>query len=102
MKMKEDKVYLLLTKIPKGKATTYGRIADKLGISVREVGRILSKNEYPDKFPCYKVVRSDGSLGGYTMGNRNNRNTVNIKKKKLINDGVKFYKGKVDKSCIIA
>lgn len=100
MKTKEDKVYNLLTKIPKGKVTTYGKIAKKLSISAREVGRILSKNEHPDKFPCYKVVRSDGSLGGYTIGNRNDSSTLEIKKKKLISDNVKFNKDKVDKSCI--
>ena len=41
MKTKEEKVYFLLTKIPKGKVTTYGSIAAKLGISAREVGKIL-------------------------------------------------------------
>ncbi len=100
MTTKEDKVYLLLTKIPKGKVITYGRIAKKIGISPREVGRILSRNEHPEKFPCYKVVRSDGSLGGYTIGNRNDSSTLRIKKRKLIMDGVKFNKEKVDKSCI--
>jgi O-6-methylguanine DNA methyltransferase len=100
MVTKEDKVYLLLTKIPKGKVTTYGKIAKKLGISPREIGRILSRNEHPEKFPCYKVVRSDGSLGGYTIGNRNDSNTLKVKKRKLIMDGVKFNKDRVDKSCI--
>ena len=97
---KEDKVYLLLTKIPKGKVTTYGKIAKKLNISPREIGRILSRNEHPKKFPCYKVVRSDGSLGGYTIGNRNDSGTIKIKKRKLIMDGVKLNKDIVDKSCI--
>ena len=97
---KEDKVYLLLTKIPKGNVTTYGRIAKKLSISAREVGRILSRNKHPEKFPCYKVVRSDGSLGGYTIGNRNDSSTLKVKRRKLISDGVKFNKYKVDKSCI--
>ncbi len=101
MTTKEDKVYLLLTKIPKGKVITYGRIAKKIGISPREVGRILSRNEHPEKFPCYKVVRSDGSLGGYTIGNRNDSNTLKIKKEKLVGDGVKFNKNKVDRSCIL-
>ncbi len=100
MKTKAEKVYILLTKIPKGKVTTYGSIAEKLGIHAREVGRLLSENEHPDKFPCYKVVRSDGSLGGYTIGNRNDSSTLKVKKKKLIKDGVKFNKDKVDKSCI--
>ncbi|MCL4397034.1 MGMT family protein [Candidatus Parvarchaeota archaeon] len=98
MKTKEDNVYLLLKKIPKGKVTTYGSMAEKLGISAREVGRILSRNEKPDKFPCYKVVRSDGSLGGYTLGDRNDSSTLKVKRKKLINDKVKFNKNKIDSS----
>ncbi|MCL4362042.1 MAG: MGMT family protein [Candidatus Parvarchaeota archaeon] len=98
MKTKEDKVYLLLTKIPRGKVTTYGSLARKLNISPREVGKILSRNEHPEKFPCYKVVRSDGSLGGYTIGKRNDSNTLKIKKKKLVKDGVKFHNNKVDRS----
>jgi len=101
MTTKEDKVYLLLTKIPKGKVITYGRIAKKFGISPREVGRILSRNEHPERFTCYKVVRSDGSLGGYTIGNRNDSSTLKIKKEKLVRDGVKFNKDKVDRSCIL-
>ncbi len=100
MKTKEDNVYFLLTKIPNGKVTTYGSIAEKLGISAREVGRILSRNKHPEKFPCYKVVRSDGSLGGYTIRNRNDSSTLKVKRKKLIKDRVKFNEDKVDKSCI--
>ena len=101
MTTKEDKIYLLLTKIPKGKVITYGRIAKKIGISPREVGRILSRNEHPENFPCYKVVRSDGGLGGYTIGNRNDSSTLKVKKEKLVRDGVKFNKDKVDRSCIL-
>ncbi len=101
MTTKEDKIYLLLTKIPKGKVITYGDIARKVGISPREVGRILSRNEHPEKFPCYKVVRSDGGLGGYTIGNRNDSSTLKVKKEKLVRDGVKFNKDKVDRSCIL-
>ncbi|MCL4398181.1 MAG: MGMT family protein [Candidatus Parvarchaeota archaeon] len=100
MKNKEKRVYLLLKKIPKGKAATYGGIAEKLRMSPREVGKILSRNEHPEKFPCYKVVRSDGALGGYTIKNRNDSATLTVKKRKLIEDGVKFNKDKLDRSSI--
>jgi alkylated DNA nucleotide flippase Atl1 len=56
----------LLTKIPKGKVTTYKILAKKLKIHPRVVGKLLSKNPNGDKYPCYKVIRSDGRLGGYT------------------------------------
>jgi O-6-methylguanine DNA methyltransferase len=55
----------LLCQIPKGKVTTYGALALKLGTSPRAVGAMLAKND-PKKAPCYKVVMSDGRLGGYS------------------------------------
>ena len=84
------KVYRLLTKIPLGKVSTYGAIASRLKMSPRLVGRILSQNGHPDLYPCYRVIRSDGSLGGYTIGSVNNEHSLAVKKKKLISDGVKF------------
>ncbi len=61
-------VYGLLREIPKGKITTYGILARILGDvrASRAIGRILSKNKYPDEIPCFKVIKSDGTLGGYT------------------------------------
>jgi methylated-DNA-[protein]-cysteine S-methyltransferase len=96
------KVYKLLQKVPKGKATTYGSIARALGINPRFVGRILSVNVHPSKYPCYKVVRADGSLGGYTVDNKNNKKTLEIKENKLIGDGVSFDRNKVSSECLFA
>jgi methylated-DNA-[protein]-cysteine S-methyltransferase len=98
MKSKEKEVYLLLKRIPRGKVTTYGDIARKLNINPRQVGRILSRNEHPIEFPCYKVVRSDGNLGGYTIKGKNNRDTLKIKARKLLEDEVKVNNGRVDKA----
>ena len=97
-----QEVYRSLQKIPKGKATTYGSIAKRLDLNPRQVGRILSKNERPAEYPCYKVVRSDGSLGGYTIRDKNDAATLDIKKKKLLADGVFFDKGKVDKASLMS
>lgn len=52
----------LLKKIPKGKVTTYKIVARKLGIHPRVAGKLLSKNPYPNKYPCYRVVYSDGKV----------------------------------------
>jgi methylated-DNA-[protein]-cysteine S-methyltransferase len=59
------KMRQLLRRIPKGKVTTYGALAKKLGTSPRAVGMMLKHND-PRAAPCYKVVRADGSLGGYS------------------------------------
>ncbi len=53
---------LLLTKIPRGKVTTYKIVAKKLRIHPRVAGRLLSNNPYPNKYPCYRVVFSDGRV----------------------------------------
>lgn len=60
----KSKIFRHLRKIPKGKTTTYKELAEKFSTSPRAVGMILKSNK--DKsVPCYKVIKSDGSLGGY-------------------------------------
>ena len=59
---KMRKLQILLTKIPKGKVTTYKIVAKKLRIHPRTAGRLLSKNPFPNKYPCYRVVFSDGRV----------------------------------------
>ncbi len=81
---------LLLNGIPKGRVTTYGILAERLGTSPRAVGMMLSCND-PKKAPCYKVVKADGSLGGYSGAGG-----VKTKVKLLENDGIDVRNGKVD------
>lgn len=95
------RVYQLLRRIPRGKATTYGAIGRRLDLNPRFVGRILSKNEHPRDYPCYKVVKSDGSLGGYTMKGGSTATSIKIKKKKLLADGVTFRNGRVARSSLV-
>jgi len=55
-----------LRQIPPGRVTTYGILADFLDIrSPRAVGQALRANPYAPVVPCHRVVRQDGSLGGY-------------------------------------
>lgn len=100
MENKEERVYNLLKRIPKGKVTTYGIISRKTGLSPKEVGRILSRNKHPIEFPCYKVVMSDGTVGGYTIGGRNDESTAKRKIQKLHADKVIFNKGKIAKKSL--
>jgi O6-methylguanine-DNA--protein-cysteine methyltransferase len=90
-----QRVYSLLKSIPGGKVTTYGAIGKKLCINPRFVGRILSENGHPKEYPCYKVIRSDGNLGGYTLGDANDKNSIVIKKRKLMRDGIELKGDKV-------
>lgn len=59
------RVYALLKRVPKGKITTYGRLADALGSSPRAVGGALRLNPFAPIVPCHRVVKSDFSIGGF-------------------------------------
>lgn len=62
--------YELVEQIPEGTVTTYGDLAEALGDkrAARAVGRMLNQNPRPIEVPCHRVVRSDGSIGGYDNG----------------------------------
>ena len=53
--------------IPRGRVSTYGRIAAHLGVpgGARAVGNALATNPFPIVIPCHRAIRSDGTLGGY-------------------------------------
>jgi O-6-methylguanine DNA methyltransferase len=56
--------------IPFGEMRPYGWIAERIGSpkAVRAVGTALGRNPVPIVVPCHRVLRSDGSLGGYAFG----------------------------------
>jgi methylated-DNA-[protein]-cysteine S-methyltransferase len=62
------KVWIYLRTIPKGKVKTYKQVA--IGInrpkSARAVANACAKNPYAPKIPCHRVIRTDGTLGGYS------------------------------------
>jgi len=93
------KVLGAIKKIPKGRVTTYGEVARAIGRpkAVRAVGRALHKNPYAPKWPCHRVVKSDGGIGGYAGGvNRKigllNKEGVLVGDKKIIEFEKVLYK----------
>jgi methylated-DNA-[protein]-cysteine S-methyltransferase len=56
--------------IPRGKVSTYQRIAGHLGDprAARAVGTALAHNPFPIIVPCHRAIRSDGTLGGFQGG----------------------------------
>ena len=64
------KVYEVLKTIPYGRTRTYGEIAEAIGHpkAVRAVARACATNPTAMVIPCHRVVRKDGSLGGYRWG----------------------------------
>ena len=64
------KVLEVTAKIPLGETRSYKWVARQVGSpkAVRAVGQALKRNPFPVTIPCHRVVREDGSLGGYSGG----------------------------------
>ena len=82
------KVWNAISNIPKGQVKTYKELARliKKPKATRAVANACGKNPYPIKIPCHRVIRSDGSLGGYS-GRGGIRTKKNILKKEGFNFG---------------
>ncbi len=79
-----ERAVLLKTRhIPRGEVRTYGWIAREIGEprAAKEVGMALSRNPILYLIPCHRVVRSDGSLGGYAGGG------MRVKRELLLREG---------------
>ena len=65
----QKQVYEIVKKIPKGKVMTYKEVAKAVNRprACRAIGNVLNKNTDP-QMPCHRVIRSDGSIGGYRKG----------------------------------
>ena len=62
----QKKIWKELKKIKVGNTTTYGKIAKKYKLSPRYIGKICGQNNLLLVVPCHRVIRTDGSLGGFT------------------------------------
>ena len=79
------KVWRFIKKIPKGSIKTYAQVAKEIGkpLAIRAVANAIGKNPYPPKIPCHRIIRSNGTLGGYS-------GKGGVKRKKLLlkNEGI--------------
>ena len=60
------KIWKELIKIPYGKTKSYGEIAKIVKTSPRYVGNVCGQNKHILLVPCHRVIRTDGSLGGFS------------------------------------
>ena len=83
----QKKVWNFLKKIPRGTTKTYSQVAIGIGkpLAVRAVANAIAKNPSPPKIPCHRVIRSDGSLGGYS-----GKGGIKFKKMLLKKEGIKL------------
>jgi O-6-methylguanine DNA methyltransferase len=67
-----QKVYNVVSKIPKGTTMTYAEVAEAAGHpgAFRAVGSLMSHN-YDSSIPCHRVIHSDGRTGHYNRGDAN-------------------------------
>ena len=71
--------------IPRGRVSTYGHLAVKLGrpSASRAVGTALARNLFPIVIPCHRTVWGDGTLGGFAGG-------LKMKRVLLEMEGIRF------------
>ena len=72
------KIWKELKKIPYGKTKSYGEIAKIVKTSPRYVGNVCGQNKHILIVPCHRVIRTDGSLGGFSS-----RGGLSLKKRLL-------------------
>ncbi|MFA5146212.1 MAG: MGMT family protein [Candidatus Omnitrophota bacterium] len=79
----ERRVYEAVSGIPRGEVRSYAWVARMAGSpkACRAVGNALNKNRYTDIIPCHRVIKSDGSIGGYARG-------TSAKRRMLKSEGV--------------
>ena len=82
-----EKIYKIVSSIPKGKVMTYKQIADIVKTTPRVVGFALHANKDPKNIPCHRVIKSNGTLAkGYAFGGAEKQ------KELLKKEGIVFLK----------
>lgn len=62
----QRKVYLALLDVPRGATITYKELGERIGCrSAQAIGQALKRNPYAPDVPCHRVIRSDGTIGGF-------------------------------------
>ncbi|MBI2652640.1 MGMT family protein [Candidatus Woesearchaeota archaeon] len=91
-----EKIYCLLKKVPKGKVTTYKILAEVVGTKAyRAVGQAMRCNPYAPVVPCHRVVKSDGSIGGFSGSINPKSKEVKKKIALLSKEGIKIKNNKI-------
>ena len=83
----QKKVWLEISKIPKGKTISYKELEVKIGKpkAYRAVANACAKNPLLEIIPCHRVIREDGKMGGYK-----GKKGIERKKRLLKSEGVKL------------
>jgi O-6-methylguanine DNA methyltransferase len=87
----QQKVLRAAARIPYGSVDTYGGLARKIGSprSARAVGNALAHNPFPLLIPCHRIIKGDGSIGGFSAANG-----IKLKRRILFIEEAVAFKGK--------
>ncbi len=79
----QARVWAALREIPFGETRTYADIAEEIGepAAIRAVGSACGANRVPLTIPCHRVIRTDGTLGGFGWG-------LEVKEELLSREGI--------------
>ena len=80
----QRKILKAVASVPWGKVRSYGEIAAQVGHprACRFVGTTLAKNPFPIFVPCHRIIRADGSLGGFSAGTDLKKRMLALEKQK--------------------
>ncbi|MFH1621740.1 MAG: MGMT family protein [Candidatus Omnitrophota bacterium] len=78
----QRKVYKVVLSIPIGQVRSYSWVAREIGKpkAVRAVGTALRNNPFAPIIPCHRVVKNNGSLGGYNRGLEKKKDLIELEK----------------------
>lgn len=94
MKTFNQKVYALCKKIPKGKVSTYKEIAHAMNTKgYQAVGNALRNNPYAPVVPCHRVVKTDGTIGGFAGQTKGKK--IKEKTSLLEKEGIKIKSNRI-------
>ena len=76
----QKSVWQALSNIPYGKTSSYKDIANQIGKpkATRAVGTAVGKNPFLIIIPCHRVIKTDGSIGGFAYGSEAKRKLLKI------------------------
>jgi O-6-methylguanine DNA methyltransferase len=92
--MSREKIYELLKQVPHDRVTTYKELAKAAGIHPRAVAVYMRTNKDPVNIPCFRVIMSNGGVGGY--GRVGPEKKIELLKK----NGIQVRNGKVEPLCV--
>ena len=80
----QQAVWRIVKTIPEGETRSYSWVAKMVSCpgAAQAVGQALKGNPYPGIIPCHRVIRSDGSLGGFSQGLKKKEQLLKKERKK--------------------